>query len=217
MIGVPMNSPVHDFSGAAAKKISDDVIAERRRKNTEKCRRKRERRKARDPIGFAAAAKVKQDRLTRWRKANPEKYKAERKRSNERNREAIKAWKVRRRQWELAGRMWWVWTHPEEIEQWKAEKEAARRVLRKNRKLRKKGVRGWLSSGVIGRLMLLQKGCCGVCKVKQSVKMHMDHIVPLKLGGTNDDRNVQLLCADCNMAKSAKHPVEFMQSRGMLL
>lgn len=45
----------------------------------------------------------------------------------------------------------------------------------------------------------------------------MDHIVPLALGGSNTDGNIQLLRATCNQQKHAKHPVVFMQERGFLL
>lgn len=46
---------------------------------------------------------------------------------------------------------------------------------------------------------------------------HIDHVVPLALGGMHDDSNLQLLCPSCNMSKHAKHPIDFMQSRGFLL
>lgn len=36
-------------------------------------------------------------------------------------------------------------------------------------------------------------------------------------GGANDKSNIQLLCPHCNLSKGAKHPVDFMQERGMLL
>lgn len=41
--------------------------------------------------------------------------------------------------------------------------------------------------------------------------------IPLWMGGANTDENMQLLRAVCNMQKSAKHPIDFMQSRGFLL
>ena len=33
-------------------------------------------------------------------------------------------------------------------------------------------------------------------------KMHMDHIVPLRAGGIHDSRNLQPMCATCNIKKS---------------
>lgn len=40
---------------------------------------------------------------------------------------------------------------------------------------------------------------------------------PLARGGTNQRTNLQLLCPPCNLSKSAKDPIDFMQSRGFLL
>jgi 5-methylcytosine-specific restriction endonuclease McrA len=45
----------------------------------------------------------------------------------------------------------------------------------------------------------------------------MDHIVPLALGGKNEDRNIQLLLPACNMKKSAKHPNDYMREMGYLI
>ena len=42
-------------------------------------------------------------------------------------------------------------------------------------------------------------------------------IKPLARGGTNQRTNLQLLCPPCNLSKSAKDPIDFMQSRGFLL
>jgi 5-methylcytosine-specific restriction endonuclease McrA len=65
-------------------------------------------------------------------------------------------------------------------------------------------------------LMGLQQGKCAVCRSALD-KYHVDHIMPLALGGDNTNENLQLLCPTCNLSKSAKHPVEFMQMRGYLL
>lgn len=76
---------------------------------------------------------------------------------------------------------------------------------------------GKLSPDIITRLYKIQKGLCVCCKKKLGLVFHLDHIVPLSLGGTNTDDNVQLLRVRCNLQKSAKHPVDFMQERGFLL
>jgi len=46
---------------------------------------------------------------------------------------------------------------------------------------------------------------------------NLDHIIPLSLGGRNEDCNIQLLRASCNFRKGAKHPIVYMQERGFLL
>jgi 5-methylcytosine-specific restriction enzyme A len=30
---------------------------------------------------------------------------------------------------------------------------------------------------------------------------HVDHVTPVLFGGTDDESNLQALCADCNLAK----------------
>ena len=77
---------------------------------------------------------------------------------------------------------------------------------------------GKLSAGIGGRLLVLQRGKCACCRTSlDKSKYHIDHVMPLAKGGLNVDENIQLLCPPCNQAKHAKHPVDFMQSRGFLL
>jgi len=40
------------------------------------------------------------------------------------------------------------------------------------------------------------------CESKE--KLEYDHIIPISKGGSNTERNVQLLCEKCNREKSAK-------------
>jgi hypothetical protein len=35
------------------------------------------------------------------------------------------------------------------------------------------------------------------------VKLHIDHVIPVSLGGRNDHENLATACADCNLGKSA--------------
>lgn len=65
----------------------------------------------------------------------------------------------------------------------------------------------------------LQKGKCAnpLCRVKLGRKFHMDHIMPLALGGSNARTNIQILCPGCNLRKARKHPVVFAQENGLLL
>jgi len=94
--------------------------------------------------------------------------------------------------------------------------EVKKRSEHKRRAL-KKGSGGSLSKGITEKLFKLQKGKCPCCKLPLGKNYHIDHIMPLALGGTNTDDNVQLLRATCNEQKQAKHPRDFMWSRGFLL
>ena len=82
---------------------------------------------------------------------------------------------------------------------------------------RKAAVGGNLSPGLSERLLTLQRGKCACCGKHLGKDYHLDHIMPLALGGSNTDDNIQLLRARCNLQKHAKHPVEFMRLRGLLL
>lgn len=86
-----------------------------------------------------------------------------------------------------------------------------------NRRIRKREIGGKISKGIIAKLLKLQKGLCPCCKQPLGKDYHLDHIMPLARGGANADENMQLLKATCNLQKNAKHPVDFMQSRGFLL
>lgn len=92
----------------------------------------------------------------------------------------------------------------------------AYRLYNQNRRARANG--GKLSHDIAERLFKLQRGKCACgCKQPLGDDFHRDHIMPIALDGSNTDDNIQLLRAICNMQKSAKHPVDFMQQRGFLL
>jgi len=100
---------------------------------------------------------------------------------------------------------------------WYANNPDAVRIKNQNRRARIREVGGKLSKGLAEKLFDLQKGKCPCCKRGLGKNYHLDHIVPLALGGSNEDSNAQLLRAECNLKKHAEHPVSFMQSKGYLL
>jgi len=91
------------------------------------------------------------------------------------------------------------------------------RIRYSEKRARRMKAPGTLSKDLAKRLFSLQKGLCPCCRQPLGTTYHMDHIVPLIAGGTNTDDNIQLLRNRCNQQKSAKHPIDFMQSRGFLL
>lgn len=47
---------------------------------------------------------------------------------------------------------------------------------------------------------------CGNSPSKDhDVDLHVDHVVPLSLGGGDDIENLQTLCNKCNLGKSNRH------------
>lgn len=90
-------------------------------------------------------------------------------------------------------------------------------TMSRNYKIRKKKAQGSHTAEDIADIFKLQRGKCAICRAKLGKKYHVDHIVPLKAGGSNDRRNLQLTHATCNQSKQARDPIVFMQMRGMLL
>lgn len=100
---------------------------------------------------------------------------------------------------------------------WYAENKERLRPRRKAAKAMRRAA-GRVDPGDVVSLMTLQRGRCACCKTSiKSAAYHLDHIHPLARGGDNTITNLQLLCPPCNLSKSAKDPVTFMQSRGFLL
>lgn len=91
------------------------------------------------------------------------------------------------------------------------------RTYARTRRARKAKVGGTHTPSDINNLRVLQKDKCALCLTSIKKHRHVDHIVPISRGGSNDKHNLQLLCAPCNQRKHAKDPIEFNQSLGLLL
>jgi 5-methylcytosine-specific restriction endonuclease McrA len=85
----------------------------------------------------------------------------------------------------------------------KFDKESRKRHLR-NLLIRKNG--GSHSQGEIEELRIRQANCCAYCGIDLLDRGHIDHIMPLSLGGPNSIDNIQITCASCNCTKGAMHP-----------
>lgn len=95
------------------------------------------------------------------------------------------------------------------------ENRAKRCSWEQNRRAAKKSS-GKISDADVVRLKRLQRGLCATCETKLN-KYHIDHTIPLSLGGLNTFHNIQLLCPHCNLKKNSKHPVEWANLNGKLL
>lgn len=54
-----------------------------------------------------------------------------------------------------------------------------------------------------------QRGLCWWCGAQLHDIYHVDHIIPLVAGGSNDARNICISCPHCNLSKGGKMPWEF--------
>lgn len=145
-----------------------------------------------------------------WRLANPEKTQARHAKYRERNPEKARA----------ASNAWRA-ANPEKfrasVAAYQVNNPEKRRANEANRRARKLEAGGTHTPDDINDLFRRQRGKCACCRASIKRGYHVDHIHPLARGGSNDKANLQLLCPTCNTKKSAKHPIEFMQSRGLLL
>jgi 5-methylcytosine-specific restriction endonuclease McrA len=64
--------------------------------------------------------------------------------------------------------------------------------------------RNALSVSLRARLWLRDAGLCGICgEPADEAAFHIDHVLPVTLGGTNDEANLQVSHPACNLAKGA--------------
>jgi 5-methylcytosine-specific restriction endonuclease McrA len=91
----------------------------------------------------------------------------------------------------------------------------------RKRKAMKKGATGTHTACDVMSIFDGQRGLCANCKKKLfrsgAKKFHVDHVMPLAKGGSNDKYNLQLLCPSCNLSKHSKDPIDWAQENGRLL
>ena len=154
-----------------------------------------EKRKAMQDAFYQANAKRISVRDSAKHAANPEKQRARSAAKYAANPEKAKAFSAA-----------WAKLNPE-----------ARSAHARNRRAINRKAEGVHTASDIHALLALQKCLCVVCRTSIKDSYHVDHIQPLSKGGGNGKHDIQLLCPTCNLQKHAKHPVDFMQSRGFLL
>lgn len=195
---------------------------EYRRANPDKCKAQnaayhaanRERVKAQQAAYRAEKSELIKAKDARYRNANRERLAAYQSEYRAANLEIINTRKAERRQ-----------ANPEKFRAWDAkyynanpEKCAAKD---RNRRARVRSAEGRHTAADVRTIFTAQRGLCANCKTQlfKSGKqvMHIDHIVPLARGGSNDKYNLQCLCPTCNMKKSAKDPITWAAEHGRLL
>lgn len=86
-----------------------------------------------------------------------------------------------------------------------------RKVCKANRRAREYSAEGSHTPEDIKRQYELQGGLCYWCNTPLDGKYHLDHLIPLAVGGTNNPDNLVCSCPKCNLRKWKKLPDEFMK------
>lgn len=161
----------------------------------------------------------------KWRAENPEKHRAASRRYELRYPEKVKAAKqnyyLRNRPASLAkNRAWYEKNREHALAQMAAHAKAHPEKVRanaRNRRARERNAPGSHSGDDVLAILAAQRGRCGYCRIKLGDHYHVDHIVALVKGGTNDRRNIQILCRLCNQRKHARDPIDFARIMGRML
>lgn len=107
------------------------------------------------------------------------------------------------------------------IRAWEAANPEKMKACRNNTRARRALAEGSHTGDDVKRIYESQRGICINCKIKipksGKHRYHIDHIVPLAKGGTNNADNLQILCRSCNCSKGAKDPIDWAQQNGRLL
>lgn len=113
---------------------------------------------------------------------------------------------------------------PEQAAKAKAHRRRMYEKFREDRLARAKesrgirrGAEGRFTKADIERILKMQHGRCAECRKSIGNGYHVDHIMPLVLGGSNWPKNLQCLCPRCNLTKNSKHPLEWARQNGRLL
>ncbi len=180
------------------------------------------------------------EKTRKWRLDNPERAKEINRRSREkdpeRQKQLQKEWSANNREARREQCKRWYWKNAkrerergrkkraENIEiyqeysrSYNAENRPRVSALARNRRAREKNNGGRHTARDVDDLFRLQKGKCAYCRIGLRQGYHVDHIMPLARNGGNGRQNLQLLCAPCNQSKSARDPIEYAQSKGMLI
>jgi 5-methylcytosine-specific restriction endonuclease McrA len=164
-----------------------------------------------------------------WREANPERFKEQMRQYYQSNAYQLKAnnrdYRAEHRDEVLAAKRAHYWRNRADIRKERAEKYSADAEFRNETKRRVKAYRktdagravetrkrarrenapGSFSAADIEAIRTAQGGRCYICR-KKLTAYHVDHFIPLALGGSNDPGNLRLACLKCNQSKHAKHP-----------
>lgn len=142
--------------------------------------------------------KEKAAKFSAWAKANAEKLAASRRAWRAANKDIVKAgkakWNAANKGRNTATKAAYRVANREKVAAiqtaWHAAHPDARRVYQSKRRARKTEAGGSLSVGLTEKLFDSQRGKCACCGLALGDDYHLDHRMPLALGGQNVDGNM---------------------------
>jgi len=164
-------------------------------------------------------------RAKEWRAKNLERARAAGRqraaRDSEKNSKRAREWRAENLEYARETCLEWRSENLEYAREYSRKAYAANkfrhREYRAKRRTRIKAQLGVVSPNIINTLFREQHGFCHnpycMADLVFVKSFHLDHIMPLALGGMHEDANLQLLCSGCNLSKGAKHPDEWDAKR----
>lgn len=160
---------------------------------------------------------------TRWRKKNPEYHKDYHQRHAEKIKQKVAEWQSRNREKVIGYKQKSYKANPISPEvrrakkrAWRASNPAMARAQVIRRRAAKLNAPGNHTAADIERQYKAQKARCYYCHIKVGNDYHVDHVVPLSRGGSNDPSNIVIACPSCNTAKRDKMPYEWPKGNRLL-
>jgi len=146
-----------------------------------------------------------------WRIKNPDKQKAIERRSWNKNKEKIRERNKRNKKYTMSEKARKTKSLRNKKHR-EANKDRYRSYCR-NRIAMRQNAPGIHTHKDIADLIIKQGGRCFYCGELSFPKFHVDHMLPLSKGGSNDPKNLCIACQTCNVRKNAMTVSEFFNSR----
>lgn len=167
--------------------------------------------------------KKNKDHVNEYNSKNKEKRDAQKKQHRINNKhkyaEAAARYRKNNREKYLLAKAAYREKYAEKISKWWKDNRDLGRVYhcRRTKRIKNNTDKNHFTKDDVKIIYKIQKGKCVYCGVDLKDKYHLDHIMPLFLGGSNSKENVQLTCKTCNLRKGHKHPIDWAQQNGRLL
>lgn len=146
--------------------------------------------------------------VKKWQEKHPDKFKeinnAWKKSHKEKRNEESKAWAKLHPEYKSNYYKEHRQQNSEHGKRWRANNKEKTRHYEQNRRARRKGNGGEIAPAQWESIMDFYGHKC-LCCGKENIKLTMDHVVPIALGGSHTVDNIQPLCGPCNSRKRDKY------------